>query len=214
MFDPQTIVFREALHWPVGTGVFCLAFGALFILQGFRFARFLLALSAGSFGFLVGYTTRFAIDLPPMTAALAGAGVFGVMALFRLRLSMYINGFATLGILGLFVAARIDLHPEARLIAGALGAAAGMMVPAAAGRSAPIVLSALQGSMLAMTGFVCVAAELAPALADTFVEWSSHSLYISPALLTMLVVLGYSTQANMLQGDITTGGSFGDLYNS
>jgi len=102
--------------------------------------------------------------------------------------------------------------PDSRLIAGVIGLVIGCGAPYAFGRCAPIILTSIQGGMLMIIGFVGTTSQLAPSLASTFVEWTGELSFMGPLLLTMAVVTGYSVQANMQQGDISTGGTFGDLH--
>jgi hypothetical protein len=76
-------------------------------------------------------------------------------------------------------------------------------------RSLPIIVSVLQGAALMVIGFVGVADNLAPSLANTFTDWARTIPLMIPVLMTMLFVLGYSVQANQQQGDMQTGASRG-----
>jgi hypothetical protein len=210
--DLQQAALNAATLWPTSTGLLVFGIGALCGLQGFRFARFFLAGSTALAGFAMGGLIAGLADLPPLSGAWAGAGTLGVLSLVRFRVGVYLGSLITFTVLGLYLAARLELTPDARLAAGGIGFVIGSMAPYAFGRSAPIVITSVQGGILMILGFVSIASNWAPSLAATFVEWSGQVSFLNPMLLTMAFVLGFSVQSNLQQGDISTGGTFGDLH--
>ena len=90
------------------------------------------------------------------------------------------------------------------MVMGGIGLFLGFALSYGGSRSLPILVTTRQGAMILMLGFVGLADLFAPTFAETFVRWSGHWMIV-PTLLGMLVVLGYSVQANAQQGDIRAG---------
>lgn len=208
MYDPQSLIFRSAASWSVGTALVVLAVGLLYTLQGFRFARFLLALSCASGGLLFGGFAGVLFG-HPVTGALFAAAALAVVALTRRRVSLALASAFTFGTVGQYLGVQLGLRPDMSWVVGGLGAAAGLSLVWLYRRTLPIIVTTVQGSGLLVVGFVALATAVAPTLGQTFVEWASRIPLMVPALMLMLCIVGYSFQANARQGNIETGESHG-----
>ncbi|RMF81901.1 MAG: hypothetical protein D6744_06605 [Planctomycetota bacterium] len=207
MYDFQAMLFRSAATWSAATSSFVFLLGMLYCLQGFRFARFLLALTCGGSGFVLGMVGGKIAGIDPLVAGGACALGLGVVSLQKLRAGVVISSIITFAAVFQYLAVRVGVYPDYTLISGAFGALVGAAVPFMFRRSMPVVLTTLQGGLIAIVGFVGLASRLAPALAETFISWSHHVSLMVPALYAMLVTLGVSVQANARQGDLQSGGA-------
>lgn len=209
MVDVQDLAFRWASYQSVATALALLAIGLLSLLQGFRFARFLLAVTTGGGGFLFAYLGASLIGTPPLAIAAGVGAVLGALALFQFRVGIVLSSGVVFAVLAHYLAGRFIADPLYLLIAGAVGGAFGLAMKWICYRHLPIILTTTQGAAVLIVAFVGLTSDLAPSLASTFVEWSGRIALMIPVLMTMLFVLGYSVQANMQQGDMMTGAGKG-----
>jgi hypothetical protein len=202
-----------AFHWATGqtllTGVVIIGIGLLFALQGFRFARPLFALTSAVAGFVLGLVLGETLKVPSFPISAGLAGVLGAAGLVRFRLGIVIASTLVFSLLAQYLTSRFSSNPSNLLFALVFGAALGLSLRWVCMRSLPIIVSVLQGAALMVIGFVGVADNLAPSLANTFTDWARTIPLMIPVLMTMLFVLGYSVQANQQQGDMQTGASRG-----
>jgi len=208
MHDFQRLIFQSASHWSAASGLVLLLVGLLYLLQGFRFARFLLAVSCAGGGFLLGGLLAGLTGLTPIIA-LIGAGGLGALALARQRVGLGMASTFTFGALAQYLAVQLGMRHDMVVVAAAVGAAAGLSLVWICHRPLPAVLTIVQGSVLLIVGFVGLTSALAPSLGLTFVDWAAHIPLMVPTLMVMLSVLGYSVQANAQQGDMEAGGAPG-----
>jgi len=209
VYDFQTIFLRAALHWSQITALVVLALGLLCTLQGFRFARALCALTCAVAGFLGGAAVAQRLDSPPLLPALSVGVTLGVLTVLRFRLGLLLSSTVVFASLGQYLAVRIGLRPDHYWAGLLLGAAVGMSLFYLHRRTVPILVTSLEGAALLILGFLGLARAIAPSLAQTFVAWAADVSAMVPVLITMLVVLGYSVQANLQQGDMQTGAGRG-----
>lgn len=205
MLDYQAYVLQQAAFWPLSSSLVMFAVGMLYGLQGFRFARLLMALTCGAAGFVLGGIVAHLVGVPPVAGGTTLAGLLGAVALMNLRVGVTVSSTLTLGLLGNYLAIRMGTLPPVPVVAGGVGAVIGLTLAWGGQRTLPILITTVQGAALMVVGFVGVAAALAPSFAGTFVEWANELSPLVPVLITMLVVVGYSIQANLQQGDIRTG---------
>lgn len=206
MYDFQSLIFRSASRWSEVTSLVVIAVGLLYTLQGFRFARFLIALSCAGAGLAAGGAVANMLNLP-LVVALASAGVLGIAALARFRWGLAVASTFTFGALAQYMATRIGLSPSPTLIIGGLGLVGGASLIWVCRRPLPILVTMVQGAALILVGFVGLTSAVAPTLGTTFVTWTTEYSLMAPAFMLMLCVMGYSAQANAYQGDITSGAS-------
>ena len=90
-------------------------------------------------------------------------------------------------------------------LAGA-GFAGGFSLMWVCRRTLPILATIVPGAGLLVVGFVGITSAAAPSLGLTFQDWAARIHLFVPGLMLMLCVLGYSVQANALQGDMESGG--------
>lgn len=208
MYDIQGLIFQDASDWSAATALVVLGIGLLYLLQGFRFARFLIPVSCAGGGLALGGILAGLVGLPA-SVPLSVAAVLGILALFWYRRGLTLASGFTLGALGLYLASQVGLPPNIMLVIGGGGFVAGLAAIWICGRTLPILVTVVQGAGLLVVGFVGLTTALAPSLGVTFVEWATQIRVMVPALMVMLCVLGYSVQANAFQGDIESGGNPG-----
>lgn len=207
MYDIQENLFRWVGSQSQATSLIIVAAGLLFALQGFRFARFLFAFTAGGAGFLIGAALAAVLALPAPPAAILSGALLGALALFRFSLGACISAMFIFGMLGANLVARFSADPNSVLFGMGVGCLAGLSLRWISARTMPIIVTTVEGAALLIVGFVGVTGALAPSLATTFVDWSQTIPLLTPAMMVMLFVLGYSVQSNAQQGDVRTGGS-------
>ncbi len=205
MIDYQHQILHGATYWSFSTSLSLFAIGALFNLQGYRFARFLFGVAAGVAAFVIGVVLGRVLNLPPTMTGVALGVVVATAALLRLSFGVTACSMLTLGFYGGYLAMRMGFSDPNVLIAAGIGTFSGGALAWAGQRSLPILISTLQGAGLMIVGFVGLASGFAPTFASTFVAWASDLSLFVPLLVAMLVTLGYSVQANMQQGDIRSG---------
>lgn len=209
MVDFQDVLFRSVSRWSAFSGLALFLMGVFFALQGFRFARILIALSAAGGVFFVAFALAPLAQLPPeATGGAAGVAVLGV-ALMKPRFGGWLSAVFIFGALLHFMATRVGLRTDWVNTVGLVGCALGGGMPWIARRSLGLVLTTLLGSGLMLVGFVAATSALLPGLADTFCDWASRFSLVTPVMLLMFFVLGYSVQANAQQGDVMSGGGRG-----
>jgi len=208
VYDFQSLIFRAASHWSEATALVVLGLGLLYTLQGFRFARFLVAVSCAGGGLAVGGILGKLAGFPVVSAAV-GAAVLGLLALIRYRLGLALASAFTIGALGPYIGVQLGVKPNMVPVVTAAAFSAGYSLIWVCRRTLPIVVTIIQGAGLLVVGFVGLTCALAPSLGLTFVDWANNIPVMVPGLMLMLCALGYSVQANAHQGDMESGGSSG-----
>jgi hypothetical protein len=185
------------------------AVGMLYLLQGFRFARILLAITNGAGGFLLAFALASTFKVPAFLAGVSVGGLLGAIALLRFRAGIVLGSGFVFAVLGYYLAGRFTIDPMYLLTAGGIGGALGLSMNWICYRSLPVIVTTVQGTALLIIAFVGLSSNLAPSLSATFVEWGDRIPLMMPLMMTMLFTLGYSVQANMQQGDMLTGAGKG-----
>lgn len=212
MHDLQGMIFRTVSHWSAASALVVFLLGVLFSLQGYRFARILLALTSAAGGFISGGAVAALLETPPEGPAGALALVFGLLSVLRPRVGLALaSGFVFCGF-AIYLTTRVSNLPEVALAAAGIGFAAGIGLLWVVRRSLAIMITVMEGAALMVIGFVATTSALAPPLAQTFRDWADSFTLLVPTMLGMFCVLGYSVQANSAQGDIRAGG--GKSWNS
>lgn len=207
MYDIQESLFRWAGAQNPSTALMIVGVGLLFALQGFRFARFLFAFTAGGAGFLIGGIIAAVLGLPaPPTAIFCGA-ILGGLGMYRFAIGACISSMFIFSMLVANLVARFTGDPNPILFGLGVGCLVGLSLRWICARAMPIIVTTVEGAALLIVGFVGLASGLAPSLGQTFVDWSQTIPLLTPAMMVMLFVLGYSVQSNAQQGDVRTGGS-------
>lgn len=211
MFDFQAILFRAALHWDPLTALVVAGIGLLAILQGFRFAKFILVVACGGGGFFIGSLLGAILDSDPLI--IGGAAGLGCAALplWKVRVGAVLASTLTFTVLAHYLGFQFGLRNENLLITTAVGTVTGFCMLWICPRTLLIMLTVLQGGPAVVLGFIGLAAEANPALATTVVGSANAYSFLIPVLLIMLAVMGYSVQLNSRQGNIASGGSAADL---
>ena len=208
MYDFQSLIFRSVTHWHEATSLAVVGIGLLCILQGFRFARFLLPLACAGGGLVIGAILVAFTDLPVAAAIIPGA-VLGFVGFLQYRIALKLASGFTFGAAAQYLAIQLGLSPDASLIMGGIGLAAGFSMAWFCRRSLPFLVTIVLGAALLVVGFVGLSTALVPSLGLTFVDWSGRIPLMVPGLMIMLSVLGYSVQVNAYQGDVESGGRSG-----
>lgn len=207
MTDFQTVVFKYAIHWGEATGAVLFLVGILCMLQGFRFLKAVLVVTAAGGAFFGGAAFGEAAEFDPFVAGCGAALATGAISALRSRFGLFVASAVVCALFVHYTVVRLGLK---QLDDGAVllaGAAVGLCMPYIAKRSLPLLLTTFEGVVLVILGFVTLSAAAMPGLAQTFLVWASSFGALVPAFMLALFVLGYSVQANSLQGDIVTGGA-------
>jgi hypothetical protein len=208
VYDFQRLIFDAASRWPEATSLVVLGIGLLYLLQGFRFARFLLPVTCVGGGLVSGTIVASLTGLPPL-AAVAVAGGLGFLTLVRFGVALKLASAFTFGALAQYLAVQLGFDPNMVIGIAIAGFAGGFYLYWVCRQSLTILVTILQGAGLLVVGFVGLTSALAPSLGVTFQEWAECIPLMVPTLMTMLCVLGYSVQANARRGDMETGGTHG-----
>lgn len=209
MNDYQDFAFQWVASQTALTSLVIMGLGLLFALQGFRFARPLFAVTSAAAGFVVGSLLANALKIPAFPLSAGLAGVLGAAGLVRYRTGIMISSTLVIAMLAQYLVSRFSTNPSNLMFALVFGAALGVSLRWVCMRSLPIIVTVIQGAAMLVIGFVGVTTDLAPSLASTFVEWARSIPLMIPVFMVMLVVLGYSVQANQQQGDMQSGASRG-----
>lgn len=185
------------------------AAGLLLALQGFRFARILIALTAAGAGILAGALGAQIGHVPVAGPAALGALLFGGIALLRYRIGLGIASALMFGLVLDFLAVQLAITTPGSSVPFACGAVVGAAMLGLLGRTLPIIVTTLEGSVLLLIGFVGLCSALLPSLGNTFVATADRIALMVPTLLLMLFITGYSVQFNARQGDVRVGGGRG-----
>jgi hypothetical protein len=207
--DFQSVLLRWAQEQSAVTSLVAAAAGLLLALQGFRFARTIIALTSAGAGLLTGAFGAQLGHLEPFLPAAAGASVFGLIGLLRYRVGLGIASSLVFGLLTNYLCYQLGLWPNGSIVPFSSGAVGGFIVCALGRRSLPIILSTLEGGALLIAGFVGLCSAALPSLGATFVSTADRVALMVPTLLLMLFVTGYSIQLNARQGDVRAGGGRG-----
>ena len=208
MYDFQSLIFRSASRWSEATALVVLGVGLLYTLQGFRFARFLLAVSCACGGLVLGRILTALADLPPIVPVIAAAAL-GVFALMRHRVALALASAFTLGALAQYLAVQLGFRTYMVWVIAGVGLPVGFSLIRVCRRTLPILVTIVPGSGLLVVGFVGLTNALVPSLGLTFLDWAESFPPMVPGFMLMLCILGYSVQANALHGDIESGGDPG-----
>ncbi len=208
MNDVQGLIFRDATQWSGGTALIVLGLGLLYLLQGFRFARFLVPLTCGFGGFLVGHLACEVGGFPNIVA-LAAALIPAAIAVARYRKGLACASGLVFGTFAFYLSQQLGLIGDTPPMVGAGGFVLGVALIWVCPRVLPIVVTMLAGAELLIVAFVAVTSNAAPSLGLTFQDWAAAHGLLVPGFILMLCTLGYSVQANARQGDMETGGDAG-----
>ena len=201
----HSLIFRAALHFSDTTAAVVFLSGLLLLLQGFRFARILLALSAAFGGFFLGEVLAVAAELPsPGTAALAGVLVLA-LCIAKPRAGIVLASAMTFAVLGFYFTDRFGAPRAIQFGVTIVAGLIGFFLYWIHRESTPVLVTSIQGAILLILGFVGLANVLLPSLAHTFVDWSTHVGLIVPGMMIILSITGYAVQSNLTQGDVTSG---------
>lgn len=212
MLDPQGLILEYARNWSQGTAVVVFAVGLLYALQGFRFARILLAISCAAAGWILASVVASPAEqagIPPRVVHAVCAVLLGVQPLVRYRIGVIVASTCTFAFVAFDLAVRLIGEPQVALLAAVMGAAGGCSLYWLHRRCLPLLLTAMHGALLVLLGFVGLASGVLPELAETFVGFSRDWPWVLPLLLAILCITGYTVQANAYQGDIVVGGGRG-----
>lgn len=208
MSDIQGLIFQKAADLSETTTLVVFAMGLLCTLQGFRFARFIIALICAVWGWIAGGVVASIVGLPVAFGSVVAVALCA-LALMRFRAGLAIASAFTGGALAWHMAAQFGLRLDSLPIVAAIGLAAGFSLLWVCPRYLPILTTTVNGAWLLIAAFVGLTSGLAPSLGATFCDWAASYPLMTPAFMLMLFVLGYSVQANARQGDMETGGAPG-----
>lgn len=208
MTDVQAAIFSWASLQPLAVGLTLGCVGLLFALQGFRFARLLLALICGGGGFVCGDIVASGGEAGALAGSV-GALVFGLIALVRVRIGLVIASMFTFGALTPWLCFRLGIPSNIAGFLMVVGGAIGASLFWLCRRKLPLIITTLQGAAVLVVAFVAVTSSLLPNLGDTFVDWANGVPLTIPVLMVMLCVTGISVQSNAQQGDMETGAGSG-----
>jgi len=203
--DYQSLIFRWASFQTDGTSAAIFIFGLLYAFFGFRFARFLLAVSAGGVGAVAGWNLAGLTGLPAVAASLLLAAGMAAVALRYQQVGVVTAAATTFAALGYYLAAQLGLHVAVQWVCVSVGGGLGVAFAWLNRRAMPLVVTTVQGTVLMIVGFVGLSNALLPSLGVTLLEWAADWSLLIPAVLGMLWVTAYSCQANAQQGDIRSG---------
>lgn len=209
MTDLQSLVLDAALRWPPSVTLVILVAGLLYLTQGFRFARFLLALTAAAGGFAVGAGFANTFGLPAEILGLTLGGVLGLLAISKLMYGTIVSSVMVWALIAQWFAVKFEFPPSWITIIVSIGALLGAALFWIARRPLPLLITTLQGAAMVIVGFVGAAKVVAPSLAFTFTDWANSGVFLIMLMMTMLTVLGFSLQSTAKQGDIRSGGGRG-----
>jgi hypothetical protein len=203
--DYQQLIFRWASFQTDGTSAAIFTFGLLYAFFGFRFSRFLLAVSTCGVAAVAGWNLAGLANLPPAATALLLAAVMAAAAMRYGQVGLVTAAAATFAALGYYLTTQIGLQVSARWACAAVSGGLGLAFTFLNRRAMPLVVTTVQGATLMIVGFVGLSSALLPSLGITFVQWAADWSLVVPAVLSMLWVTAYSCQTTMQQGDIRTG---------
>lgn len=207
MEDIQSIAFRWIGQQSLIAALVVAGTGLMFNLYGFRFGRFLMGLTAGAGGFVVGAIFGAVGGMPVEAVGGAFGLVFLAIGLWRYRVGIFISSVFVGAASANLLVSRFTGLPDSLAIATLMGGIAGGCLQWVCLKSLPIMITCVEGGFIMIVGFVGLAYWFAPSLAATYVNWSDSVPFMTPVMMIMLYVLGYSVQANAQQGDMRAGGS-------
>lgn len=179
-----------------------LATGLLYAFHGFRAFRFLLGLSAGILGWLIGYIIAALFDVPTGVMEVSLGALFAALSATRERTAVLIICGGTWALMGHYLSIQFGLPGYVPLAVFLLAGMFGALFAHLSYRPMTVVLTTLQGTVLMIIGFVGTASELVPSVGSTFREWADAQSLLVPFLVLMLFVTGYSYQASAQRGSI------------
>ena len=179
-----------------------LATGLLYAFHGFRAFRFLLGLSAGILGWLIGYIIGALFDVPTGIMEVSLGALFAALSATRERTAVLIICGGTWALMGHYLSIQLGLPGYVPLAVFLLAGMFGALFAHLSYRPMTVVLTTLQGTVLMIIGFVGAAGELVPSVGSTFREWADAQSLMVPFLVLMLFVTGYSYQSSAQRGCI------------
>lgn len=209
MNDYQTQLLTWAANQSQSAAIIMFAVGTVYTLQGFRFARLMIAIVLGIIGFAFGRAWADANGANPEVFSLISAAVMGALALASVCSGLLIGSVITFGLAMQFLGMQFGLPPTGLLVLFCFGAVVGALIYFLHARVLPRLLTTMQGSVMMLLGFVGAAGSFLPRLADTMIDTAAGMPFAVPMLLGMLCVMGYCYQTNLEDGDIQTGSSRG-----
>jgi hypothetical protein len=209
MHDYQTQLLTWAAGQPQSAAMILFVVGTAYTLQGFRFARIMIAIVLGVVGYAFGRGWTAANGMEEILLPLIFAAVPGALALLAFRLGLLMASLTTFALAVQFIGMQLGLAPIGLLVCLGFGAIVGALAYFLHRRVLPRLLTTMQGSVMMLLGFVGSAGSLLPRLADTMISTAADMPFAVPMLLGMLCVMGYCYQANLEDGDIQTGSGRG-----
>ncbi len=202
----QTILFWIG-DQPWLTGLVILAAGLLSAFCGYRMARLLLPAAAAAGAWLGTIALAPHWNLPEVATAAAAAGLAGAAGLAWPGFASVAGGAVIWGVLGGYLFGQFGLKGTPLIIGLALSGAAGAVLALVCRRTMVMLMTSITGAALIIVGAVGVSGTLLPAFSNTFRLYARDWPWSVPVLLSMLVMMAYSCQANYRQGDLRTGGT-------
>lgn len=205
MNDYQTQLLTWAAGQSQSAAIILFVVGTAYTLQGFRFARLMIAIVLGIVGFAFGRAWADANGANAELFSLVSAVVTGALALASVRTGLLMGSVITFGLAMQFLGMQFGLPPTGLLVLFGFGAIVGALVYFLHPRVLPRLLTTMQGSVMMLLGFVGGAGSFLPRLAETMIDTAAGMPFAVPMLLGMLCVMGYCYQTNLEEGDIQTG---------
>ncbi|MBI3720935.1 MAG: hypothetical protein HY248_00150 [Fimbriimonas ginsengisoli] len=197
------------MHWAAGqsalAGLIMLGGGIFLLLNGFRFAKFVLMLTGAAVGFAVGSVLGVALGTSAFLAGIVSAALLGLCAVRTFRFGLGITAAATFALTLFLFCDLLGAGRSACMIGALAGAGFGIALLWVMVGSLTALVTAINGSSLALLGFVATANTVLPSMGQTFVDTATSVPLILPVLVAMAVVTGFTYQSNMMQGSIVTG---------
>lgn len=205
MTNYQGVLFNWAQAQGGMTALVLIGLGVTYLFMGFRFARFLMGVSAAALAYGSALLVAPPADGAPELLPLGVGAVAGLIALTRTRPATILVSIASCAALGFYLPSQLGLPLMICLPGMAVGAILGLSLHWLAKNELSVMLTTLHGAVLLVVGFVAMTHAALPSMSATFVTWSDRYGLIVPGMMTMLIVTGYAFQANARQGDMETG---------
>ncbi len=200
----QTVLGWMATQ-PWFTGAVVFAVGLLSAFYGFRMARLLLPGACAAAAWVTGDFIARAAGLPEVYVTPAFTAAVAVLAIAWPRVATTLGGGVIWGVLAAYVLGQFGLKGLPVLIGLGFCACAGAVLAIVCRQSSTVLLTSVLGGSLMIAGFVGLASTFVPTLSTTFCGYAREWPLSVPVILTMLVTMAYSCQANWRQGDLCTG---------
>lgn len=197
------------MHWAAGqsamAGLIMLAGGIFLLLNGFRFAKFVLMLTGAAVGFGLGSVIGVAIGQSASISGFVAAALLGMCSVRSYRFGLGVAASATFALTLFLFCDLLGASRNGCMIGTLAGAGFGLALLWVMVGSLTALVTSINGSSLALLGFVALANNVLPSMGQTFVDTATSAPLILPVLVAMAVVTGFTYQSNMMQGSIVTG---------